>query len=121
MKPTLYRDGDVFYLVYEGKSNKIPRVISEANRAPGLRGAKWKREKSVTAALWKDVAETPTRYAVQHPKSGRGSKSDPYRIYDKEKKRFLGVTFTRKAEADEYLWKKQGGTRRDYSVDRPRM
>ena len=127
MTPTLFREDGVFYLVYEGKSRKIPRVISEANRASGLRGAKWRREKSVTSALWKDVDETPTRYAIQHPKSGRGSKSDPYRIYDKVKKKFLGKTFTLKKEADKELWRLQGGTRRDYSPqargleDRPRI
>lgn len=126
MKPTLFREGKTFYLVYEGRSRKIPRVISDANRAAGLKGAKWKREKSVTSALWKDVDETPTRYSIQHPESGRGSKSDPYRIYDKEKGRFFKKTFTRKKDADDFLWEKQGGTRRDYSTkargleDRPR-
>ena len=127
MKPTLYRDGETFYLVYEGKSSKIPRVISAANRASGLKGPKWRREKSVTSDLWKDVAETPTRYAIRHPKSGRGSKSDPYKIYDKVKKKYLGKTFTLRKKADEELWRLQGGTRRDYSPqargleDRPRI
>ena len=120
MRPTLFREDKTFYLAYEGRSNKIPRVIADANSAAGLKGPKWKRVKSVTSALWKDVAETPTRYAIAHPKSGRGSKSDPYRIYDKEKGKFFRKTFTVKKEAEKFLWEKQGGTRRDYSVDKPR-
>jgi hypothetical protein len=126
MKPTLYRDGETFYLVYEGKSSTIERVKNDANRAAGLKGAKWKKVKSVTSDLWKDVDEAQDRYWITTPKSGRGSKSDPYRVYDKKKGKHFGKTFTLKAEAEKFLWKKQAETRRDYSPqargleDRPR-
>lgn len=105
--PQLSREGDVYLLSYEGKSNKIPRVLKEANTSPGLRGPRWK--------TWAKKGDAqPTRYAIQWPKSGRGSKSDPYRIVDKEKKKYLRATFTKRSEAEEYLRKKQGRATKEY-------
>ena len=114
MKPQLFEERGVYYLVYEGKSRKIPRVVGDANRAAGLKGAKWRREKTVTSRIWEEYQESASRFAIVHPASGRGSKSDPYRIFDKEKDRFLKATFTRKPEADKFLWKKQGGIRKEH-------
>jgi hypothetical protein len=107
MPASLRRDGDTYYLSWEGRSKKIPRAIQASNRNRSLKGPRWEN-----ALIEKIEGGMVTRYAIQHPRGKRGSESDPYKIIDTKTGMALRQTFTRKKEADAKLQQLQDRPRR---------
>jgi len=114
MKPTLYREEGIYYLVYEGKSRKIPRVLADSNSEPGLKGPKWKRDPRVTSRVWSETqGAAEGRYVIEAPASGRGSERDPYKVLDTKTGKVVGKS-TRRKDAEAYVRKKQGSVHREH-------
>ena len=113
-------DGEnVYYIVFEGRNqtrlNFIMGKIRESNRFKGY-GPGWKKDKRVTNLIFKDKPgsmKMRERYRITLPKSGKGSKRDPYRIYDMKTDRIV-FTATLKPEAEKRLRKLQGKVVREF-------
>ncbi|MEE8384432.1 MAG: hypothetical protein V3S01_00760 [Dehalococcoidia bacterium] len=99
---------------FKRRGNFIRDMIRQSNRQRGLKGPAWERDKAITNKIFAEA--TPAglaaaeRYVIQHPKSGRGSERDPYRIRDLTKDAHRQIVFVspRKKEADAKLAQLQG-------------